>query len=238
MSTLLGIFAKYPRPGTVKTRLARRIGAPAAAELYEAMLRDVVDRCATVGNRRVMAFACGAEDRSTATEYFRAIAPAYTLWEQIGTTLGARMRMFFDTHLGGTEGARRVVLIGSDAPWVTPALIEQAFARLQHRDCVIGPAADGGYYLIGLSTSCPEAFSDAIPWSGSRVLAATVEALQRNGRRLELLPLGFDVDTTESLDVLAGLIAAGRTAQRSPSSSERPGLSRTERWLRAHGFLG
>lgn len=238
MNTLLGIFARYPRAGAVKTRLARAIGAVAAAELYEAMLLDLIDRFASTAARRVLGFACEPADHPEATSYFARVAPTFERWEQPTGTLGQRMRAFFAEHLSGSGAADRVVLVGSDAVTLPASAVERAFAFLEVCDCVVGPAADGGYYLLGMSRLCDEAFGDAIPWSTSRVLAETARRLQSCGRRMGLLPVQFDVDTAESLDALAGYLEASRACEDAFAEACEVNVPRrTAFWLRSHGYL-
>jgi hypothetical protein len=127
-----------------------------------------------------------------------------------------------------TEGAGRVVLIGSDSPTLDPSHVVSAFLCLEHKDVVLGPATDGGYYLVGARVPVPELFAD-IPWSTPQVLARSVAALRAAGRSLAVLPPWYDVDTPESWDLLAGHLAALRLAGLDPE------LPRTEALLARTG---
>jgi rSAM/selenodomain-associated transferase 2/rSAM/selenodomain-associated transferase 1 len=110
--------------------------------------------------------------------------------------LGQRMAIALQQAL--EAGARRVVLIGSDCPFLTPTLLDQAFEALQHHDLVLGPALDGGYYLIGLRYPCPDLFQ-SVDWGTERVLDQTRAIAQRlNLRWQELTPLR-DLDRPEDL---------------------------------------
>ena len=225
---VLGIFAKHPVPGRVKTRLAARLGADGAAEAHAAMLLDLLDlwggeRYLAPGGRRVVVF-----DPPDAASWFDAHAPAgFALQPQEGPDLGARMANFLSAELA--EGADRVVVIGSDSPTLDPSHVVSAFLCLEHKDVVLGPAADGGYYLVGARRPVPELFRD-IPWSTPAVLARSVAALRESGRSLAVLPPWYDVDTPESWDLLAGHLAALRHAGLDPE------LPRTEALVaRPHG---
>jgi rSAM/selenodomain-associated transferase 1 len=220
---VLGIFAKHPVPGRVKTRLAGRLGADGAAEAHAAMLLDGLDlwgggRYLAPGGRRVVVFS----PRDSAPWFDAHTPPAFALQHQEGPDLGARMANFMTAELA--EGAGRVVLIGSDSPTLDPSHVVSAFLCLEHKDVVLGPAADGGYYLVGARVPVPELFRD-IPWSTPQVLARSVAALRDAGRSLAVLPPWYDVDTPESWDLLAGHVAALRLAGLDPE------LPRTEALL-------
>jgi rSAM/selenodomain-associated transferase 1 len=224
---VLGIFAKHPVPGRVKTRLAARLGADGAAEAHAAMLLDGLDlwgggRYLAPGGRRVVVFS--PHDSGS---WFDQHAPAgFALQPQEGPDLGARMHSFLAGEFA--EGAGRVVVIGSDSPTLDPSHVVSAFLCLEHKDVVLGPATDGGYYLVGARVPVPELFHD-IPWSTPAVLARSVAALRASGHSLALLPPWYDVDTPESWDMLAGHVAALRLAGLDPE------LPRTEALL---GRLG
>ena len=219
----LGMFAKQPVPGRVKTRLAQCWGADRAAQLYEAMLLDLCDRVSSVADRRVIAYA--PDDTATRT-WFRDHSPrAFGLWPQSTGDLGQRIVGFFAAHRRDRES--RVVLIGSDSPSLPVEVIDDALARLEHHDCVIGPAADGGYYLIGLSGRAAKwnALFESIPWSTSKVLIATVRRIQEQGLSLALLPVWYDVDSLDDVRTLFGHVQAQRMA------GQRSELFRTESLL-------
>lgn len=217
---LLGVFAKQPLPGQVKTRLAQAIGDDAAARLYEAFLRDFVPRIAALPFARVLAYT-----PATAREYFRSLAgDDFELDEQSGADLGVRMATFFERRFRG--GARQVVLVGSDTPDLPAERIEQAFAHLDCHDVVLGPCDDGGYYLIGMSRLIPELFT-GIDWGGETVLTATVQRIANLSKRLFLLEPWYDVDRIDDLHRLLAGIEAGRC------TGQEPDLRRTEIVLRS-----
>ena len=202
----LGIFVKQPTPGRVKTRLAADVGDRMAAEIYAAFTADVLERFAKTADRR---FLCYAPDSLEAAEHFQQLAQDnYQLWLQPDCGLGDRMNQFFIAQI--QSRADRAILIGSDSPTIPPELMNQAFVELEESDCVIGPATDGGYYLIGLSQRAWPIF-DKIEWSSSQVLEQTVDRITSAGASLALLPPWYDVDSLEDLHMLRGHVQALRT---------------------------
>ena len=207
----LGIFAKQPVPGQVKTRLAADWGNERAAALYECFVRDLLSRFTRDGNRRVIGF---APDSDEARRWFDAAsqsptdAEAWTLWPQPETDLGGRMASFFETW---TESAdHRTILIGSDSPSLPAEYLEQAWLLLETNDCVLGPATDGGYYLIGLRGTVADfgAPFRNVECSTAGVLAQTVKLLKQHNLSLGVLPPWYDVDSAEDVVTLAGHLAA------------------------------
>jgi len=195
---VLGMFARYPEPGRVKTRLAERLGAHAAADIYRAFLGDLARRLRHCADRRVL---CYTPADALARQYFAALgAGDFELWSQPDGELGQRMFAFFTEYL---QAEARVVLIGSDAPTLPRETLKQAFSALDQVDCVLGPATDGGYYLLGLRVVRSELFS-GIAWSTAGVLAQTVERIRAAGLTLRLLQPWYDVDTWNDLRFLDG----------------------------------
>ena len=189
------IFVKYPQPGQVKSRLAKDFDSDFAAGLSKAFALDILE-CAMKGNwqLRIYFYPPGKE-----TEIKKLFSNDYEYRPQRGADLGARMKNAFADCF--SEGFKSVVLIGSDFPDLPLKIIEDAFALLDSpSDTVVGPAADGGYYLIGLKaeTFLPDIFSELL-WSTSSVFAETVKILQACGKRTEILPEWQDVDTRDDL---------------------------------------
>jgi rSAM/selenodomain-associated transferase 1 len=199
---VLGVFAKQPVPGRVKTRLARETDADWAAQVAAALLADVLQRAATIPVQRVIAFA-----PTEARAFFaKAANGQFELEAQSDGDLGVRLRGFIER-----QRADAVVVIGTDSPTLPVAFIEQAFAALETADLVLGPAGDGGYYLIGCGRRVPPVF-DGIPWSSANVLAETVRRLNDPSWRLALLPPWYDIDTLADWRMLCGHIVAMRRA--------------------------
>jgi rSAM/selenodomain-associated transferase 1 len=199
------IFAKAPEPGQVKTRLSPPLTSDQAARLHEVFMLDVV-RSAQSLSGVTQWLSCAP---STTHPFFRRLSHRFRLrlLTQTGKTLGERMasalRQTLDT------GATRVVLIGTDIPTLPATVIRDAFRLLRRADVVLGPACDGGYYLVGVSRRVPPIF-DEIPWGRSTVLETTLAHINRLGLRCRLLPFWYDVDALPSLRLLAAHLVALR----------------------------
>lgn len=186
------VFAKAPRAGDVKTRLASGVGDAAAAGIYRRMGRAVIDQLAGVRAGITVCYApCGAEDE--VREWLGDVPGRY--WPQPDGDLGRRMRLMFDRAF---EAADRVVVIGTDAPTVGADTVHRALDALDSADVVLGPATDGGYYLMGLRAPDPALFAD-IPWSTERVLGETVVRARESGARVTYLEPQSDIDTVDDL---------------------------------------
>jgi len=199
----LGIFVKQPVAGRVKSRLAKGLGEAAALRVYTAFLDDLLLRFRRVADRRALGYTPATSE--AAAEFYQRGGENYELWPQPDVGLGKRMQCFFAEHLRNEDD--RAVLIGSDSPTLPVAYVEQAFAALEHADCVLGPATDGGYYLIGQKGHVWPIF-EGIEWSQSRVLEQTVVRLESAGARLALLPPWYDVDTLDDYQLLRGHLRA------------------------------
>ena len=205
----LGLFAKWPRPGDVKTRLAAATSPEWAARVALAFLQDTIRRLVTVEARRVLAYA----PTDARQDFARLVGDRFELMPQADGDLGQRMAAFVTAALA--EGAERIVLVGTDSPTLPVEYVATALEELQRVDVVLGPATDGGYYLLGCARGLPPIF-EGIAWGGSRVLAETVERVSAAGLRLALLPPWYDVDTLPDWHLLCGHIMALRAARKEP----------------------
>jgi rSAM/selenodomain-associated transferase 1 len=220
---VFGIFAKHPIPGAVKTRLAVDVGPVVAAELSEAFLRDLTERFAHTADRRWLGYTPGTPE--TRGWFERFAKGNYQLWEQPAGDLGRRMEEYFaDVFIAG---ASRAVLIGSDSPTLPVELVEQAFTQLESHDAVLGPAQDGGYYLIGLRQVW-HGLLHGVRWSTPHAFADTNLRFRCAEFSTAVLPSWNDVDTADDLNTLAEQFTALRSAN--PS---RP-VSATESWIQQH----
>ena len=201
---VLGLFAKWPTPGTVKTRLAPN-DAVWGARVAQAFLLDGLQRLTAVDARRVLAFA----PVERAADFAAVVGERFTLMSQSEGDLGRRLAAFFAQQF--QAGARTVIVVGTDSPTLPVEYIERAFVELENVDVVLGPATDGGYYLIGCKPEHPPLF-EKIAWSSGRVLADTITNLNDPRWRLSVLPPWYDVDTAGDWDMLCGHIAALRRA--------------------------
>ena len=194
MNRHFGTFAKRPQAGHVKTRLAADFGDEPAAEMYEAFLIDLVERFHDAGDRRSLGY---APDDLRSREYFAELsAGEYDLWPQPTGDLGHRIARFFEAAFDA--GATCVVLIGSDSPTLPTGFVAEAFQILDQSDCVLGPAPDGGYYLIGLNRR-PGSIFNGVEWSGPQVLFQTIRNLSHGGFSHQTLPEWDDIDTLDDL---------------------------------------
>jgi rSAM/selenodomain-associated transferase 1 len=217
---ILGLFAKWPQPGAVKTRLAAVTSVDWAAQFANACLGDTLDRLMRIDARRIVAF---TPDHTRAS-FASVVGDRFELWAQSDGPLGKRIEGFIADCL--RQGAERVVLIGTDSPTLPLDFIRSAFDQLNQADVVLGPATDGGYYLIGCAGGLPPIFAN-VPWSSSRVLQDTVALAEQANLRLALLPPWYDVDTQEDCQMLRGHLAAMRVA------GLDPGVPRVEAMLNA-----
>ena len=189
------MFLKAPRPGQVKTRLAAEIGAGEAARVYRALAERVLAQTALQAGdayRRLIFFS-----PADARDEIAAWLPGEVLVAQDGADLGQRIDAAFAHAFEG--GATRVVLIGTDVPRLAREHVRQALAALESSPLVLGPATDGGYYLIALRARQPELFQ-GIAWSTDTVRAATLERAAALGLNVHLLEPLRDVDTAADLD--------------------------------------
>jgi uncharacterized protein len=213
---LLGVFAKRPTAGNVKTRLAAATSPEWAERVAQAFLEDSLDRFSQSDASRTIVYA-----PAESAGYFAELSQGrFDLLLQHEGDLGQRLHHFFTQ--ARRQGYSRIIAVGSDSPMLPIALIEQAFRWLQTHDVVIGPAFDGGYYLIGTGLRDLPLF-EAIPWSTSRVLETTVARL--GTASLALLPPWYDVDTLDDWAMLRGHVLAMRQA------GIDPGVPRVERLI-------
>ena len=225
MSERLIVFTRYPEPGKSKTRLIPALGPERAAQLQREMTQHVLGWAKALGkgdrhhlcddqrSASVPAFGpfrqmvpvpfskfclevCfdGGDESLMRQEFGNDLAYCH----QSAGDLGRRMCAAFDSAF--QTGSRRVVLIGTDCPELDDRLVQAALDRLGENDLVLGPASDGGYYLIGLRSPAPSLF-DGIPWGTGEVLLATLRVAEAAGLSVTLLPRLPDVDCPEDLAV-------------------------------------
>lgn len=187
---LLIIFTRNPIPGKVKTRLAAAIGDNKALEIYETLRSHTALITKSVNAKIALFFSdfIPTEDLLLTKERVAR--------RQQGSDLGERMHHALSS--GFATGARRIVLIGTDCHELSTEIIEEAFSALDHADTVIGPAKDGGFYLIGMKKAIPELFSER-EWSNPDVLQESVDILLRLNISFKQLRELSDIDTLEDL---------------------------------------
>ncbi|HLK10139.1 MAG TPA: TIGR04282 family arsenosugar biosynthesis glycosyltransferase [Candidatus Binatia bacterium] len=193
-------MAKYPVPGGVKTRLARVVGAAAAAELSAAFVGDLAERLQELGCS--VAWAFWPPDAP-----FERLVPGAPCVAQQGEDLGARLTAAVAWAFDRSQ--RPLAILGADVPHVPAAGLREAEAALAGgAEVVLGPAHDGGYYLVALRAPQPGLFA-GVAWGGADVLAATLARARAAGLRVHLLPPTFDVDAPADLTALRRLLADG-----------------------------
>lgn len=223
------LMAKVPLPGRVKTRLFPYLDEETTASLYTCFLQDMVSaiEAAHPGLCRV---AYTPADGGGLLK--RLLPESCSIMPQSGAHLGERLYNLFN-HLLVARGMRGVLAINSDSPTLPMALVTEALSRLHEPgvDGVIGPAEDGGYYLIGLSRPHKYLFAD-IPWSTAEVLSTTLGRAEEAGLKIVLLDPWYDVDDGEGLLRLWEELRWSRTG--GPAPATRACLHRLE----AEGKLG
>lgn len=201
LDSRLLIFSKYPVPGKAKTRLIPALGPEGAAQLHRRMAEAAVSMARSINKENpregsgVTVYYTGAHAKK-----IRAwLGPDLQYKSQSSGDLGERMQEAFRATFAA--GANNVIGIGTDVPTLSSAILHQAQKNLENHDIVLGPAADGGYYLIGMNALHPELFAD-IEWGTERVYTQTVEVCTRLGLRVAKLPTLSDIDRPEDLNTL------------------------------------
>ncbi len=201
--TALVIMARYPQAGTTKTRLARMIGNEETVHLYRAFLTDLADKFA--GHVCDLHWAYTPVDVDYLS-FMATLAPYRTehmhAFPQQDADFGARLHHVFRWTY--KRGYQRTIVIGSDSPHISPKTVEQARAALEKADLVLGPADDGGYYLIAMRRPY-DVFRD-IPMSTSVVAQKAIELAQSQGLKVHILEHLFDIDELPDLVRLAHLL--------------------------------
>lgn len=198
-SQRLLVFARLPELGQVKTRLAAEIGDERALAVYEAMLRDVLGNVGESTGETEIEFLWPPTPSANGAALRRAFAH-HAVAMQTGADLTDRLSMALSERFF-FHRTQKIIAIGVDDPVLPRELIDHAFALLDSCEYVVGPAEDGGYYLIGCRapTFDPAIFQN-IAWGTSTVLAATMERIASLGRTVALLPQRYDIDTRADLD--------------------------------------
>jgi rSAM/selenodomain-associated transferase 1 len=191
----LTIFTRYPEPGQAKTRLIDALGEDGAAALQKKLTEETVQKIdqllKTSTIEPVIYFEGG--DLVSMQKW---LGPDRRYKQQTDGDLGEKLTEAFDDAFAA--GAQRVVTIGCDCPGLSKDHIYRAFDALYLKDLVLGPATDGGYYLIGLKRPLDELFKN-IPWGTDKVLETTVSLAQQLCVTFEILEELYDVDRPEDL---------------------------------------
>lgn len=198
----LVIFAKAPIPGQVKTRLCPPLTHDEAATLHGSFVLDTLERTKSAIAKLKLPIDRYLACAPSATHVFFKIMEerhGVNVIDQLGDDLGVRMNQAFELIF--SRGYQHAFIIGTDVPTLPLDHFQQALALLETHDLVLGPAVDGGYYLIGLKRMAPELFT-GIPWSTDQVLTLTQDNATSLGLKTALLPSWRDVDTLADLHAL------------------------------------
>jgi rSAM/selenodomain-associated transferase 1 len=190
MRDALIVFVRKPELGKVKTRLARETGTQKALEIYNRLLQHTFELASPLPCDKYT-FVTEKQDTAFWDGFYEEV--------QQGDDLGMRMHNAFDTLF--ERGYKKLVIIGSDCPQLDTPRVQQAFDLLNEYDIVTGPAADGGYYLLGMKNLHPDLFQNK-KWSTGTVFADTMQDIERLQLKHAVLPVLSDVD--ELKDVPAG----------------------------------
>jgi rSAM/selenodomain-associated transferase 1 len=184
------VFIKNSELGHVKTRLAKTVGDENALRIYKALIEKTKEQIKDVKAQKSIYYSSYIDnyDQFASDEYAKRL--------QMGDDLGERMKNTFEAAFN--QGAEKAVIIGSDCWQLTEEVLNEAFSALDKSDFVIGPAVDGGYYLMGMSTFIPEVFNEK-EWSTSNVLVDTLLDVQNKGLSHQILRTLSDVDYEEDL---------------------------------------
>ncbi|MCG6141945.1 TIGR04282 family arsenosugar biosynthesis glycosyltransferase [Leptospira mtsangambouensis] len=184
------IFAKQPELGKVKTRLAVSIGEDQTLKIYKELLNITKKITSTLLVEKIVYWDHLPLENPLEFEF------GDSTKVQAEGDLGFKMKTAFEDEFRSNFG--KVVIIGTDCPFLTKEILEKAYLSLDATDFVIGPAMDGGYYLLGMREFFPYVF-DSIPWSTSEVLPLTLEVIQKNKRTVTLLAELNDIDDINDL---------------------------------------
>lgn len=193
MKRCLIVFAKEPEKEKVKTRLHKDYPKDFSLNLYKCFLKDTIDIAKRV-RCEVRILAHRAETGKPL--FLKKAAPSFLFYPQRGKDLGERMHNAFS--FAKKLKSRATVIIGSDSPNLPQGFVQEAFEKLRAFDAVLGPSADGGYFLLGLRYPCPGAF-EGIKWSSRDVLKTTISKLKKLKKKTALLREWYDVDEIKSL---------------------------------------
>ncbi|NBC10020.1 MAG: DUF2064 domain-containing protein [Bacteroidetes bacterium] len=178
------IFIRNPELGKVKTRLARDVGAEKALSIYKALLRHTRATAMQVQAKRLLFYSQDIQETDDWPQ------PQFEKRLQSGNGLGERMQHAFATALATADKA---IIVGSDIAQINADIIKKAFGALDEADFVIGPALDGGYYLLGMKQPTPQLFQN-MPWSTSQVCAVTQQRIRQLGKTYRLVDTLSDID--------------------------------------------
>jgi len=193
---ILLYFVKYPTPGKVKTRLAKTVGDQEAAKLYSELAEENLRVIASLHQRNICDLVITFDPPEKREDIKRWLSLSYEYLPQCGEGLSERLTHAF--HEAFQRGGKRVMALGSDTLGLTAQIIEEGFECLKSNDVVIGPAEDGGYYLIGSANFQPKLF-EGMSWSTNEVLPQTYKAIRNLRLSCQTLCQLEDLDEIKSI---------------------------------------
>lgn len=197
MNKTLIIFSRYPEPGQTKTRMIPLLGAVKAAELQRAMTEHTLKNAQqfSSNNDTKIEVHFNGGNQQLMTEW---LGKDLDFIPQFSGDLGQKMNSAFAQTFD--LGNQQVAIIGIDCPDIDQGILKEAFVSLEKHDLVLGVAADGGYYLIGLNQSIPQLF-DNIDWGTDQVLKQTIDIAEKLKLKVHYLPTLSDVDRPEDIAI-------------------------------------
>lgn len=193
MNPLVAVMTRVPLPGQTKTRLMTHLSGEECAKLQQAFLEDLIVLLTEDVRLPAGLFFAPPEHQQLIENIVDGRLPC---WPQAGENLGERLE--FVVRNGFEQGFQAVIVIGSDSPMLQASLFEETVNLLKDHDIVLGPAEDGGYYLVAMKSYHPEVFS-RISWGTELVFSQTVERIAEQGLTVTLLSYGNDIDTFDDL---------------------------------------
>ncbi|GAB4342754.1 MAG: hypothetical protein Kow0099_20550 [Candidatus Abyssubacteria bacterium] len=191
------VFTRYPEPGSTKTRLIPALGPDGAAALHTVMTEHTLRRVRDLAEQRPVSIEVRYEggDKRLVKRW---LGPGIIYRRQASGDLGQRMARAFNEAF--EDGMERVILVGTDCPEWSSATLRNAFESIERKQLVLGPANDGGYYLIGLSRMFPQLF-DGLPWGADDVCERTLQLANKHHISTALVEKLSDVDRVDDLEV-------------------------------------
>jgi len=183
-SAAIIIFIKNAEKGKVKTRLASTMGDDKALQIYKALLGHTRKTVLSIPAERLLYYSSyiNFDDEWPESKFHKYLQPDGALGERMAYAFQKAFKLF-----------QHVIIVGSDCPTLSKKILVEAFDQLRHHSFVIGPAQDGGYYLLGMREFTPSVFEN-MKWSTESVLSDTIKAINKTGGSYHLLPELSDVD--------------------------------------------
>ncbi len=206
MNVFALVFAKYPEPGKVKTRLSPPLSSVQAADIHRAALQATCELIGSLDHIHTVLVATPDGECPRLADELGTLIDDH--WPQSEGSLGERLERA--AHRAFQEGASRLLLFGADSPTIPVDFVQQAITALEECDAVAGPCDDGGYYLLGMRAPQPVLFQD-IDWGSERVMEQTRQRARRSGIHLRELPLWYDIDRVDDLERAADDLGVGDT---------------------------